>query len=299
VEGVRPEHRLGELSDRVLIALLALSISALAIVGTETRALADGYTSYGHTGVSTGPGSVGVSANSSVTGAGSSGEGSSPIQCTYAQVAPADAGVLGIGGPMPGDWVIETCTGPGYVNPMKAVWVPAVLMTNLGQQQSDPSSLAHQAASQLQLPAAIVGMSPAASSLTVNVPTWLWVDRSAWQGMSATASAGPVSATAAATPSEVVWDMGDGEQITCTGPGAQWTPSAQADDPSGCSYTYSRSSTSQPHGTYTITTTVYWHVVWTSQGAPGGGDLGLISGPSTRTTVRVQEVHAVNRGPSS
>lgn len=181
---------------------------------------------------------------------------------------------------------------------MKAVWVPAVLIRNVGQ-PSSPSALALQAASQLQLAAAIVGMSPAASNLTVNVPTWLWVDRSAWQGMSATASAGPVSATATATPSEVVWDMGDGEQITCTGPGAQWTPSAQADDPSGCSYTYSRSSTSQPHGTYTITTTVYWHVVWTSQGAPGGGDLGLISGPSTRTTVRVQEVHAVNRGPSS
>jgi len=200
---------------------------------------------------------------------------------------------------MPGDWVIETCSGPGYVNAMKAVWVPAVLERNVGQQASSPSTLGLQAASQLQLPASIVSTSPAASNLTVNVPTWLWVDRRAWQDMSATASAGPVSATATAMPYKVVWDMGNGSQITCYGPGTPWTANAPAADPSGCSYTYSQSSANQPDGTFAISTTVYWHVTWTSKGAPGGGDLGLLPGPSTRTTVDVQEVHAINRGPSS
>jgi hypothetical protein len=164
---------------------------------------------------------------------------------------------------------------------------------------ASPSTLATRAASQLEFPSPTVGTSPQASSLTVNVSTWLWLSGTMWHSLSATASAGPVSATATATPYDVIWDMGNGTQITCYGPGTPWTANAPASDPSGCSYTYSRSSASQPGGTYTITTTVYWHVTWTSKGAPGGGDLGLIPGPSTRTTVDVQEVHAINRGPSN
>ena len=195
---------------------------------------------------------------------------------------------------MPGHWVYPSCTGEGYVNPMRIMWIydgktPA----------SSPPALAMQAVSRLQLPAAVADTSPQASSLTVNVPTWLWIDAATWHVLTATATAGPVSATATATPYEVLWELGDGSRITCHGPGTRWSASAAANDPSGCSYTYSQSSANQPEETYTITTTVYWHVTWTSKGAPGGGDLGLIPGPSTQTTVDVQEVHAINRDPSS
>jgi hypothetical protein len=142
-------------------------------------------------------------------------------------------------------------------------------------------------------------MSPASADVTVNLPTWLWVDGSVWHAISATAAAGPVSATATATPDQVVWQMGDGGKVTCKGPGIPWTSQYPPDQGSDCSYAYVRSSVDQPGGTYTVTTTVYWHVTWTSQGAPGGGDLGLIAGPSVQTAVDVQELHAINRGPSA
>jgi hypothetical protein len=258
--------------------------------------LADTYLTNGHTGATVDPNGVNVSANSSTQGqtSSASGGGGPTISCTYTAVDPASQALLGTGGPTPGHWAYPYCTGEGYVNPMGLIWIydgttPA----------PSPHALASQAESHLQLPSPVVDTSPAASNLTVNVATWLWVNSSDWRAFTATATAGPVSATATATPSEVIWDLGNGSQITCYGPGTPWTANAPAEDPSGCSYTYSRSSANQPDGTYTITTTVYWHVTWTSKGAPGGGDLGLIRGPSTRTTVDVQEVHAINRGPSS
>jgi len=264
-------------------------------VAAATSAWADTALTNGHTGVSTDPNGVSVSAGSSTSDVNGVGNGeSATIHCTYTPVDPADSALLGIGGPTPGRWAYPYCTGEGYVNPMGVVWI-----YDGSSPRTSPSALALQAVSDLQLPALSEHTSPAASSITVQVPTWLWVDAGTWDAITATASAGPVSATATATPYEVVWDMGDGSRITCHGPGTPWNSNSPADVPSGCSYTYSQSSASQPDGTFTVTTTVYWHVTWTAKGAPGGGDLGLIPGASTQTTAFVQEVHAINRDPSS
>ncbi len=224
--------------------------------------------------------------------------GASGVNCTYTQINPTDAALLGPTVPLGGNWVIEQCSGPGWVNPMKVIWVPSVLAVYAGSGPTTAPALAQQAVSYLRYPATSVEMSPTAADITVNLPTWLWVDRSMWHGISATAAAGPVSATATATPDQVVWRMGDGGTVTCKGPGSPWTSQSPPDQASDCSYTYTQDSATQPGGTYAVTTTVYWHVTWTSQGAPGGGDLGLIAGPSVQTAVDVQELHAINRGPS-
>ena len=121
----------------------------------------------------------------------------------------------------------------------------------------------------------------------VGVPTWLWIDPGAWQTADASATAGPVTATATATPSKVVWDMGDGDTVTCDGPGTPYSasdPSATTD----CSYTWT-----QP-GSYEVTATVYWSVTWTAVGAPGGGNLGLQAGPPAEAEVQVTESQAIN-----
>lgn len=262
-----------------------------------TGAFADGYPGNGSTGVSTDPNGVNVSAQSSGSAAGGSA-GDPGVRCTYTQIDPTDSQLLGTGGPLPGDWVIEQCSGPGWVNPMKVIWVPAVLEVNVGSGPTSGPALAQQAVSYLRFPATAAKISPASADVTVNLSTWLWVDRGMWHPISATATAGPVSATATATPVDVVWEMGEGNKVTCTGPGNPWTSQDPPDQPSDCSYTYTQDSSSQPGGMYTMTTTVYWHVTWTSEGAPGGGDLGLIASPSTQSAVHVQEVHAINRGPS-
>jgi len=57
--------------------------------------------------------------------------------------------------------------------------------------------------------------------------------------VAATAAAGAVSVTAVAKPVAVVWEMGDGGTVTCTGPG---TPFPVGADPKSaspdCGYTY-------------------------------------------------------------
>jgi hypothetical protein len=178
---------------------------------------------------------------------------------------------------------------------LPAVW--AVL--GKPQVPVDPAVLAQQAVSRLPLPSPSIEMAPpTGAEQLVNLATWLWVSPSAWQPFSATATAGPVSATATATPVKVVWDMGDGNSVTCAGPGTPYDPS----DPgatSDCSYTWAQSSAGQPGGAYQVTATIYFQVTWAAAGAAGGGDLGLVPGPPAHVAVQVAESQALNNTPGS
>lgn len=187
--------------------------------------------------------------------------------------------------PSTGTWYLVSCPGSGsspwWVGPGGAA--PA----------ANPVLLAQQALSTIHFPAPAMRMAPASSSGVVRLLTYLWTDQATWQSLTATATAGPVSATVTATPSQVVWDMGDGGQAICTGPGVPWNESMP---PTDCGYTYTRDSSQRPGGTYTVTARVYWHVTWTAVGAAGGGDLGNIGGATSTTQVRVTEIRAIVTG---
>jgi len=157
----------------------------------------------------------------------------------------------------------------------------------------NPVLLEQQALATIHFPAPTMQMAPPSSSGVVRLLMYLWIDQAAWQPLTATAAAGPVSATVTATPSQVVWDMGDGGQAICTGPGLPWNESMP---PTDCGYTYTRDSSQRPGGTYTVTARVYWHVTWTAVGAAGGGDLGNIGGATSTTQVRVTEIRAIVTG---
>ena len=74
----------------------------------------------------------------------------------------------------------------------------------------------------------------------VNLPTWLWVDASSWHAYSVTASIGSVSATAVALPMSIRWSMGDGDSVTCFGPGTPFVEEVPAAAQStACWYDYS------------------------------------------------------------
>src|SRR3546814_14894182 len=69
--------------------------------------------------------------------------------------------------------------------------------------------------------------------------------------------------------------MGNGDTGVCQGPGTPYDAGRPASEQTtDCSYTYGRSSASEPDGAYLVTATVRWNVTWTIVGAPGGGDLG-------------------------
>jgi hypothetical protein len=138
-------------------------------------------------------------------------------------------------------------------------------------------------------------MSPPSTAEIVNFQDWLWVDGSMWHPLSATASVGPVTATATATPERVLYEMGDGSQVVCTGPGTPYNPAvAPGAQSTTCSYSYPNSSAGQPNNQYTASATIYWHVTWRAVGAPGGGDLGQVAGDTATTQVAVDEVQALN-----
>src|SRR5207244_3829971 len=102
-----------------------------------------------------------------------------------------------------------------------------------------------------------------------------------------------ITVTVTAEPQRVVWDMGNGDQITC-GPGTPYDPSKpEADQQTDCSYTYRYSSAAQPNERYVITATVEWVATWTAAGAPGGGSLGVVR-RSSSVAVRVAEAEAIN-----
>jgi hypothetical protein len=185
------------------------------------------------------------------------------------------------------------CHGIGTWAPF---WVPAPAA---GAPPVNPAVLGRQALSKLNLPLPNIEMAPPTDrDQLVNVSSWLWIESAAWRSMSATAAAGPVSATAKAAPAEVVWNVGDGHSVTCRGPGVPYD-SSNPNATTYCSYTWPTSSAGQPDGTYQVTATVYYQAAWTATGAPGGGSFGLVRGPSATVAVRVAESQAINNNPSS
>jgi hypothetical protein len=164
----------------------------------------------------------------------------------------------------------------------------------------DARALALQAEQSLQLPSPVVHFNPPGSSV-VNLPTWLWIEGAMWHAYSVTASAGPVSATAVATPVSVTWTMGDGTTPdSCVGPGVPFdTSKPAAQQTTSCSHVYRISSASQPatdgdtnDNAFVVVATISWSVYWTAQGAAGGGALPALTTSST-ARLRVEQVESL------
>ena len=156
----------------------------------------------------------------------------------------------------------------------------------------DPAVLAQEAASRLVVDPPQVQLSPKTDvNQIVQLPTWMWVSN--WESQSASASVPGVTSTVTATPITVTWDMGNGDQVLCNGPGTPFDFSRPEEEQStDCSFTYRHSSTSQPGGVYRLSATVTYEVSWSAEGAPGGGALPAVSEISS-VPVRVMEIHAV------
>lgn len=155
----------------------------------------------------------------------------------------------------------------------------------------DPRQLAEDARESVQIAQPPIETSPDADRETyAQVTTWLWVDNDWWQTYSATATAGRVSATVTASPNTSVWATGDGGTEHCAGPGVEWHRGMDDDD-TYCSHVYTRSSDSEPDGTYLLEATVSFDVTWTSNVGLSGSLQG-VSRTSSRS-IRVGEIQAV------
>jgi len=178
-----------------------------------------------------------------------------------------------------GRWYAEVCAGDDLVGGLGFL----NLIPEGGL--ADPLGLALEARDTVPIAHPAIHTSPDGDRrLYTQVPTWLWVDDSWWQPYTVTVTAGRVTTTLTATPTRARWDTGDGERVTCEGPGVTWRP-GMSDDQTYCKHTYRHSSAGRPTGTYPLTVTIEFSIGWTSN----VGQTGSLAGV-TRTATREVEV---------
>jgi hypothetical protein len=124
----------------------------------------------------------------------------------------------------------------------------------------------------------------------ISYKNWLWVESGQWHGVTASRSVGGATVTLTATPSYTLWDMGNGDTVSCVGAGREWVKGMPEDAPTNCSYAYEEME--DPEGdTWTVSARINYTLAWTCTGNCGGstsGDLGsqlAAGGDSTSITV--------------
>lgn len=135
-----------------------------------------------------------------------------------------------------------------------------------------PEEAAYMALAQLQLPTVAPGIGPDPAKnewkmAAVGFPLWLWADGDTQVGP-VTRNVANLSVSLDAKISKMVFQMGDGEKVTCAGAGTPYGYWVKPGTKSpSCGYTYQKPSL--PRGKYTVSAVAYWSVNWEVNGATG------------------------------
>ena len=150
-----------------------------------------------------------------------------------------------------------------------------------------PAQAARIMISRFQLTGIDIGRTPEGGTKTYNgLPVWLWADNPQplnFGPYTETLTLGGQTITATAQVSSIAWDMGDGTLFSC-GQGTPYNESYGIAPSPTCDHTYTRV------GTYDITATSNWIVMW--QGGGASGQIGVQT-PST-TTLEIGQLQSVN-----
>lgn len=135
-----------------------------------------------------------------------------------------------------------------------------------------PEHAAYMALAQLQLPTVAPGIGPDPDKnewkmAAVGFPLWLWADGDTQVGP-VTRNVANLSVALDARISKMVFQMGDGHNVTCAGAGKPYGYWVEPGTKSpSCGYTYEKPSL--PRGKYTVSAVAYWSVDWEVNGATG------------------------------
>lgn len=275
----------------VFCGTVTSGIGAFALPAAAGTGGDQGYGSVSN-GTITATASAGTSGAADPSSGGTTGTTAHPPPCPYVPAPPDIAVELGTGGPGPGAWYLPSCAIPTFFSaPVPAIWVPAGQAP--GAAPSVPA-LIQQALGEATLVDPTIDLNPPGEQVT-NVSSWLWVAPGGWAAVVASATAGGVTATVTASPMAVVWNLGDGDTVTCPGPGVPYDRSKPAAEQSTyCTYTWRTSSAAQPGAVYVVTATIEYQVTTTVVGAPDPTpSLGTHPGPTSQATVAVSEVEAL------
>jgi len=168
-------------------------------------------------------------------------------------------------------------------------------------QAIDTKTLAGLAYQRTKVPGTKISAAPAGRS-TVNLPTWIWLDKATFKTVSVTASLPGTGlwATTTAKPDSLHIDPGTDDaqtspasgECTINDDGSIGEPYAKgkADETPPCGVTYMRSSGDD---SYALKATLTWEISWKGAGGTAGD---LPNGTfATTTQVPVQEIQSVNR----
>ncbi|MFE0588767.1 hypothetical protein [Micromonospora echinospora] len=197
---------------------------------------------------------------------------------------PADEGM---------QWYTKTCINPsGGWGSWENVQLPAP-PPGFGA-PPDPEELAFRALASIDLLKPHIWVAPRKSQGPglVGLPIWMWASRGPnyFGEISASASERGLTVRITAKVDRAVWNMGDGETVTCKGPGTPYSTTGPfAGQPSpDCGYRNGY----RKAGTYRISVTNHWVVEWW-----GGNESGTI--PVTRTSdsaqIQINELQVVTR----
>lgn len=223
-------------------------------------------------------------------GTGEAATSSDSDSCTWRRLEPdvEEYPSLGRGENADYDWYVKECVAADGTVTSQMV---AVLRD---PPAADPVALREQAVDRLALPQPQGELNPPDDQV-VHLESWLWIASTIWTSLSRSVTAGGVTVTVTATPTRVLWDMGNGDVVVCDGPGTPYETSRPAEEQAtDCSYTYRHTSAGQPGDAYQVTATVEWDASWTVTGAAGGGALPAMA-TSSVTAVRVAEMQALNQ----
>ena len=155
----------------------------------------------------------------------------------------------------------------------------------------DPRLLARQAIATMNLRAVSLGIVPEDAPGRVGLvgmPVWMWAAAPGANTMgpiTRSASAGGYTVTATARVARVVWSMGDGDSVTCTGAGTPYEDRYGKSSSPTCGYTYVR------QGRFTVTARSDWVVAWSGIGQSGTIALQL----SDATSITIGEAQVLRQ----
>ncbi len=162
----------------------------------------------------------------------------------------------------------------------------------------NPAVVAQVAITNMNLKPVTIGIVPENTPGKIGVvgaPTWMWVadpGESTTGPLTRSATVGGVTVQAVATLDRIVWDMGDGNRVTCNGAGTPYYDAAGLRSSPDCGYTYTQPSDRKPGLAYTVTATSYWTVNW--QGGGGAGVIPQVLG--NQTQIQIGELQVITTG---
>ncbi|MFD6568689.1 hypothetical protein [Micromonospora profundi] len=190
-------------------------------------------------------------------------------------------------------WYVETCNG-GDLGAQNVV-LRSTPPPGFGA-PPDPEELARRALASIKLLPARLRVAPRKDigPGLVGLPVWMWATPSAsyFGPLRASASDRGLTVTIEAKVDRIVWDMGNGDKVTCTGPGTPYDAKGRhAGRPSpDCGYRngYPKADT------YRVGATSFWTVRWWT-GSGVEGDPIAQTRTSGTVPVQINELQVVTR----